>query len=116
MDDSYKNITEKIKRPLKLLKRMYEFILRGYLDRCRQDYLLFHGFYIQNGPLGLFSLKFSIAEVINVTRHFLDLGYSLVTSPQRKTKKVIMKIFFCCFKEIDNAIQVLPHQLHHCCR
>lgn len=95
---------------------MYEVILQGYLARWSQVYLLFHRLYVQNGPLGLFSLKFCITEVTNVMRHFPNLSYNLVTSAQRKTKKVIMKIFFYCFKDIDNVIQILLHQLNHCYR
>lgn len=72
---------------------MYGVILQGYLARCKQEYLLFHRFYVQNGPLRLFSLKFCISEVINVTKHFPVFIYSLVTTAQRKTKDNNENIF-----------------------
>lgn len=57
---------------------MCQVILQGYLAKFRQEYLLFHRFYVQNGLQGLFSIKFCITEVISVTRHFLGGGKNVI--------------------------------------
>lgn len=85
---------------------MYEVILQGYLARCRQEYLLFHRFYIQNGPLGLFSLKFCITEVVNVARPFPDQLQPSNINPEEDKKGGNENTFLLvyCFEEIDSAI------------
>lgn len=96
----------KEKKTIKVAEKNVLGCTTRLLGQVQARILLFHRFCIQNGPLGLFSLKFCITEVVNVARHFPDQLQPSNISPEedKKGDNENMFLLVYCFEEIDSAI------------